>query len=428
MGLDLGIRSGRPALKMASDLKQYLLHPDKLFRRVRDEHGQLHLSKAAAAYHPGRGVYRSSYKNARRLAATETNIAYRTADYTRWQQLDFVVGIEVRLSNNHTCLGGDGKPHAFSDICDDLKGRYPKDFKFTGWHPHCRCHAVTILKTPEEMAADNKRIMEGKESEEASENAVTDVPEGFSQWIKRNEKRIAQAGSLPYFIKDNRALLPISDVEGTRKLGRREKNESYRALINHKEKHDYTPEQIENFKEIERVTGYKRGVPMTFAEANHGQSNIYKDRENCSACVLVHELRLRGFNITATRFQHTIGSLSEQLSKDTNIAWITKKGTKPEFTEIGGTEKDIVSKLEKRTTPVGSRYHLGWDVNQWFGHIITAERTELGLVLYDPQRDCFMSVGEILHEMLDGSKIQVLRVDRLMVKPSLLDSLTTSLE
>lgn len=206
MGLDLGIRSGRPALKMASDLKQYLLHPDKLFRRVRDEHGQLHLSKAAAAYHPGRGVYRSSYKNARRLAATETNIAYRTADYTRWQQLDFVVGIEVRLSNNHTCLGGDGKPHAFSDICDDLKGRYPKDFKFTGWHPHCRCHAVTILKTPEEMAADNKRIMEGKESEEASENAVTDVPEGFSQWIKRNEKRIAaakQRGKLPYFLKDN---------------------------------------------------------------------------------------------------------------------------------------------------------------------------------------------------------------------------------
>ena len=23
----------------------------------------------------------------------------------------------------------------FHDICDDLKGRYPKDFKFTGWHP-----------------------------------------------------------------------------------------------------------------------------------------------------------------------------------------------------------------------------------------------------------------------------------------------------
>lgn len=103
----------------------------KLFRRVRDEHGELQLSKRAAVFHPGRGVYRSSYKNARRLAATETNIAYMTADYERWQQLDFVVGIEIKLSNNHTL---NGVP--FTDICDDLKGRYPKDFKFTGWHPY----------------------------------------------------------------------------------------------------------------------------------------------------------------------------------------------------------------------------------------------------------------------------------------------------
>ena len=30
--------------------------------------------KAAQAFHPGHGVYRSSYKNALRLAATETNM------------------------------------------------------------------------------------------------------------------------------------------------------------------------------------------------------------------------------------------------------------------------------------------------------------------------------------------------------------------
>ena len=44
-----------------------------------------------------------------------------TADYERWQQLDFVVGIEIKLSNNHTL---NGMP--FTDICDKLKGRYPK--------------------------------------------------------------------------------------------------------------------------------------------------------------------------------------------------------------------------------------------------------------------------------------------------------------
>ena len=95
------------------------------------------------------------------LAAIEINIAYRTADHERWQQLDFIVGIEVRLSNNHTCLGKDGKPHPFYDICDELKGKYPKDFKFTGWHPHCRCIATTILKTDAEMDADDEAILRG---------------------------------------------------------------------------------------------------------------------------------------------------------------------------------------------------------------------------------------------------------------------------
>ena len=118
----MGILDGKPAAAMARDLKQYLKHPDKLFRRVRDERGILHLSKNAAAFHPGQGVYRSSYQNARRLAVTETNMAYRTADHERWQNLDFVVGIEIHLSSNHTCKGRDGKPHRFEDICDQLQG------------------------------------------------------------------------------------------------------------------------------------------------------------------------------------------------------------------------------------------------------------------------------------------------------------------
>ena len=107
--------------------------------RVRDKHGNLRLSKAAKAYHPGRGVYRSSYRNALRLTATENNMAYRTADHLRWQQQPFVVGIEIKLSNNHTCKGVIGR---FVDICDDRAGVYPKDFKFVGWHPHCRCYCV----------------------------------------------------------------------------------------------------------------------------------------------------------------------------------------------------------------------------------------------------------------------------------------------
>ena len=204
LSLDAGIRSGRSADEISRDIRDYLKYPDKLFRRVRDDHGQLHLSKRAAAFHPGRGVYRSSYMNARRLAATETNIAYRTADHLRWQQLDFVVGIEIHLSNNHNCKGVPAG--AFYDICDELKGKYPKDFKFVGWHPHCRCYATSILKTEEEMDADNARIMAGEEVSEGGVNEVSAPPEKFNRWLEDNAQRIDTArarGTLPYFMRDN---------------------------------------------------------------------------------------------------------------------------------------------------------------------------------------------------------------------------------
>ena len=208
MGLDVGIREGLPADVMARELKSYLQFPDKLFRRVRDEHGQLVLSQAAKAFHPGQGVYRSSFMNARRLAVTETNMAYRTADYERWQQLDFVVGIEVHLSGNHTAKGHKG---VFIDICDELKGKYPKDFKFVGWHPFCRCYSTSILKTPAEMERDEERIMQGIEPSNGvlSKNSVLSPPENFYEWLSENEQRLERATSLPYFMKLNgKFILP----------------------------------------------------------------------------------------------------------------------------------------------------------------------------------------------------------------------------
>lgn len=53
--------------------------------------------------------------------------------------MPFVIGQYIALSNNHTCKGVEG---VFRDMCNDLKGEYPKSFVFTGWHPHCRCHVV----------------------------------------------------------------------------------------------------------------------------------------------------------------------------------------------------------------------------------------------------------------------------------------------
>jgi hypothetical protein len=131
--------------------------------------------------------------------------------------MDFVVGIEVRLSSNHTLLGGDGTPHEFADICDELQGRYPKDFKFTGWHPHCRCFAVSILKTEEEMEQDTQRILNGEEPtpSEDSENAVSDLPDKFKTYIQERSETISNLDEahIPYYIRDNRAQInPILGI------------------------------------------------------------------------------------------------------------------------------------------------------------------------------------------------------------------------
>ncbi len=142
------------------------------------------------------------------LTPDEINIAYRTADYERRQKQPMVVGIEVKLSGNHIAFGVDGKMYELSDICDDLAGKYPKGFKFTGWHPLCRCFATEILKTDKELAEDRRRILRGEEPLPSSDsvNTVRSVPEGFKKWVRKNALYISIAlhrGEAPAFISDN---------------------------------------------------------------------------------------------------------------------------------------------------------------------------------------------------------------------------------
>ena len=227
--LDLAIGEGIPANRLASQIQQYLQDPDRWYRRFRvkvgeDEDGNpiygriwkrrifdqedgiyKWINDDPKNYHPGQGVYRSSYRNAQRLARSETNIAYRSADYERWAQLDFVVGVEIKLSNNHP------EP----DICDQLKGIYPKNFKWTGWHPNCRCYMVPVLATDQELDDMVDRILSGEEpgnlSVESS-NEVTEAPESFKKWLEdpKTQERMEKAeakGTLPYFIRDNKDLV-----------------------------------------------------------------------------------------------------------------------------------------------------------------------------------------------------------------------------
>lgn len=434
--MDIALRDGTPANRLATDLKQYLKYPDKLFRRVRDEHGQLQLSKRAKEFHPGQGVYRSSYKNARRLAVTETNMAYHKADNERWRQLDFVLGYEVQVSgtNPNVC-----------PICVELAGKYPKEFEFVGWHPHCRCHAVPIMEDIDSFQARQDALLRGERIPATGQ--VTEPPKNFTDHLKDNSDRLqraSKAGTLPYFVRDNYkvgkdgTITPTFNAQsieaqklGTygNKLGRKATKEAQVSLAEHKTLDNFSEAQVKNFEEINKATGYKRGKVMSFEEAANGQSNISRDAENCASCVVVHEMRLRGYDITALKFDKRDGSLSKLLSEDTRSIWMTAKGKTPEFSAlIGGEPDEIVKAIEKQTQPIGSRYHIGWDISKELGHVVTAERTANGLVVYDPQKNTFLSLEEVVSDMMSGSKIQLLRVDRLLLRSDLLASISSTLK
>jgi hypothetical protein len=196
MHLQIGIINGDPANVISRRVRENLLEPEKLFRRVRNKEGNLILSESAKAFHPGQGVYRSSFKNARRLAVTETNMAYRNADHERWKNNPMVVGFEVKVSGNHS-----------KDMCDPLAGKYPKSFHWTGWHPHCFCYATPIQLSDKEHDEYIDSILDGKEyNPRQSKEYVSSVPEGFKSWVEENKERIESMKNPPLWIKDNKIL------------------------------------------------------------------------------------------------------------------------------------------------------------------------------------------------------------------------------
>ncbi|MDD1539412.1 hypothetical protein [Riemerella anatipestifer] len=196
LGLDIGLGEGKSASELSRDLRSYLKEPDRLYRKVRDKHGQLVLSQRAKEYHPGQGVYRSSYKNAMRLTRTENNMAYHEANYLKYQEFDFVIGIEIRLSNNPN----------HCPFCASMAGKYPKHFKFWGWHPQCRCTTIPILKSFAEIQADNERILEGKEPLRST-NEITKLHEPLQKWVKDNRHKIDTVRVQPYWMQQNRGYL-----------------------------------------------------------------------------------------------------------------------------------------------------------------------------------------------------------------------------
>ena len=174
------IEKGTSAVKLSKRLSKYLVDFPSLKHDYKDKFGKAVTCQDCE--------YRSI-----RLARSEINMAYRKAEQERWKQFDFVLGYEVKLTQNG---------HHVPDICDDLAGKYPKDFIFLGWHPNCMCYVVPILKTEEQFW----------NYEDAE--PVTEPPKGFNDWLRENAERIdkaAENGTLPYWYTDNEKYVRMAE-------------------------------------------------------------------------------------------------------------------------------------------------------------------------------------------------------------------------
>lgn len=247
--ISVAIQKGMSATTLSKQVSQYLQDFDKLRAEYTDKYGKKAFAKDC------------EYKSMR-LARSEINMAYRTAEQTRWRQMDFIVGYEIKLSGKHPA----------HDICDDLKGKYPKDFVWTGWHPNDMCYVVPILNTEDEFWSIE---------ETRSVNEVIDVPENYKQWVLENADRIKVAnarGTLPYFLRDNKGysglatkMYPVglnkivedavkaqSQALMTAELLRKQE-----ILDNAKARHEArTPEQTTSMQHCSNVAGVTAGARL----------------------------------------------------------------------------------------------------------------------------------------------------------------------
>lgn len=440
-----GIGKGISAESLGRQVRQYLNNPDMMYRRyhrkqlmsdgtkkdvvewrrrVIDKEGKVHFVKEDLAK-VGTGVYRSARQNALRLTITETNMAYNYSNCKRWESEPFVLGIRIRLSANH--------PE--EDICDELAGDYPKTFMWRGWHPRCMCSVSSILMDRNSEEWKKLRKMPKEEYEAyKSPNLIKGVPSAFSEWCKRNEDKLKVArknDKLPYFVRDNEKVVgdivgwkakPIAPKTTTKETSKERifkaakirhearTTEQINDILMRWDERKYTSSQKDNFQLLEDVWGIKRGVSMSFENANQGKGNLgYKTGQNeykvnCQSSVVSHEMRMRGFDVTAQP-NWKMGDDPNKLSHGTWQCWLKSDGTileKPELfaykiskngAYIGLPYKETIQQINERTKEVG-RYHIsfGWK-GEKYGHIVTMERKADGSALwYDPQtgeRDFF---------------------------------------
>lgn len=364
------IEKGTSAVKLSKRISKYLQDFPSLKHDYKEKFGK--------AVNCQDCEYRSI-----RLARSEINMAYRTAEQERWKQFDFVLGYEVKLTQN-----GRHVP----DICDDLAGKYPKDFMFKGWHPNCMCYVIPILKTEDQFLDD----------EDVSE--IVEPPKNFTDWLESNAERIdkaAENNTLPYWYTDNAQYVDTTRWENWRRLlvYDEDAKEEWLRVLKWK---DGLGLDISEFESILRQKGLKDWQYWGKLEKLISQIDSEKDRyydawEETRVKLWSQEFRQEYGTAFSHKIRNKFKSLYTTLQYDAKMTWQQLQGigdmineyetyligdlvevVKPSFTRksagFGSIGSDVTSVRDQLNAFVGTSrkdHYRFLDFRDHFDHIVT---------------------------------------------------------
>ena len=320
-----------------------------------------------------------------RTACTSAENSGRISSYKRAQNMgiglkqEWLATLDERTRHEHRLLDGQRVPVG-GYFCPDGYGdkyrlRFPGDPQgLPSMVLNCRCTLVAALDNLDQSNAERwSRLPDGMTYEEwkrsKSPNNEDDASEGPTVAGVRRGKPMSfhEANEL----KGNPRYARLNESMHRYKLVRADYDKGLASL-----------EEV-----ADAYNDYKKALK------EHTQYTI-----NCQSCVVAYEARRRGYDVQAVGNTGS-GCMAEKVSWDTSLAWTDPTtGKRPDYILYDGkgkldvrgrpyaTPKSYQGWLEDKVSD-DERYTIefGWKGRGNSGHIVSLERINGDLTMYDPQ-------------------------------------------
>lgn len=160
--------------------------------------------------------------------------------------------------------------------------------------------------------------------------------------------------------------------------------------------------------------------------APYGSLERREYTENCQRCVIAWEMRRRGFNVQADKWQNNhLGAGNRNLYAgfvDFDSYKMQGYNVKPNG-EKYSSRSQLIKAMEKDMldTPEGSRFILQWNWKNFnCGHTVNAEKVNGKIIIYDAQDNTSMSIKDLIdNKSIKATSLEMFRTDDKIMKTNL---------